>query len=157
MNLPAATRELYEQFIAEGSLCVMEGTYLDIGNYVVPDLDNFIQANGYDVRCMGYDTYNSKEFVAWYEANYGPFNIEKVIQGAKTESVPLGELKNFAEARLLLFDELLMQYAMGNCMVIEDTNGNLKLWKRRYDEKIDPVAAKMDAWISYKVNKEAFE
>lgn len=157
MQLDAARRELYEKFIAEGSLCVMEGTYLDIGNQVVHDLENFIQAMGYDVRAMGYDTYNSKEFLAWYEANYGPFNIEKVIQGAKTESVPLGEIKNFAEARLLLFDELLMQYAMGNCMVIQDTNGNLKLWKRRYEDKIDPVAAKMDAWIAYKVNKEAFE
>lgn len=157
MQLDAARREKYEEFIAEGSLGVMPGTYLDIANHVLPDLDTFIQNMGYDVRSMGYDTYNSKEFLAWYEANYGPFNIEKVIQGAKTESVPLGELKNLSEDRLLLFDEALMQYSMGNCMVIEDTNGNLKLWKRRYDDKIDPVAALMDAWISYKVNKEAFE
>lgn len=157
MQLDAARREKYEEFIAEGSLGVMPGTYLDIANHVLPDLDTFIQNTGYDVRAMGYDTYNSKEFLAWYEANYGPFNIEKVIQGAKTESVPLGELKNLSEDRLLLFDESLMQYSMGNCMVIEDTNGNLKLWKRRYDDKIDPVAALMDAWIAYKVNKEAFE
>jgi len=156
-QLPGATRQKYDEFIAEGSLCVMPGTYLDIGNQVNEDLDLFIQSNGYDVRSMGYDTYNSKEFLAWYESNYGPFNIEKVIQGAKTESVPLGEIKNLSEDRLILFDELLMQYAMGNCMVIEDTNGNLKLWKRRYDEKIDPVAALMDAWIAFKVNKEAFE
>lgn len=156
MQLPIASRLKYEEFIAEGSLCVMEGAVLDI-KLVCDDLDTFIQNQVFDVRCMGYDPYNSKEFLEWYEMSYGPFNIEKVIQGAKTESVPLGELKILSEDRLLIFDQMLMQYAMGNCMVIEDTNGNLKLYKRRYDEKIDNVAALMDAWISYKVNKEAFE
>jgi len=156
MKLQAAMRVKYDQFINEGSLIVMEGTVLDMMD-VYDDIDNHIIERGYDVRCFGFDPYNAKAFVERWEKENGPFGIEKVIQGAKTESVPLGELKQMAEDRLLLFDEELMTYAMGNCIVLEDTNGNRKLYKKRYDQKIDPVAATMDAYIAYKNNREAFE
>ena len=124
---------------------------------VYDDLDSFMIENGYDVRCFGFDPYNAREFVERWERENGPFGIEKVIQGAKTESVPLGELKKLAEARMLIFDESLMTFCMGNCITIEDTNGNRKLLKKRYDHKIDSVAAMMDAFIAYKHNKDAFE
>ena len=140
----------------EGSLMVLEGTVLDTMQ-VYEDLDQHIIERGYDVRCFGYDPYNAKDFVARYETENGPFGIVKVIQGAKTESVPLGELKDLAEDRLLLFDEELMSFAMGNCITLEDTNGNRKLFKKRYEQKIDAVAAMMDAYIAYKLNREAFE
>ena len=140
----------------EGSLIVLDGVVLNLED-VYDDLDNHILNMGYDVRCFGYDPYNAKEFVSRWEAENGPFGIEKVIQGAKTESVPLGELKNLAEERLLLFDEEIMSFAMGNCITLEDTNGNRKLLKKRAENKIDPVAAMMDAYIAYKLNKEAFE
>lgn len=156
MKLPAAMRMKYDQFIEEGSLIVLEGTVLDPME-VYEDLDNFIATSHYDVRCFGYDPYNAKDFVARWEQENGPFGIEKVIQGAKTESVPLGELKKLAEDRMLLFDEQLMTFCMGNCIAIEDTNGNRKLYKKRYDQKIDAVAAMMDAYIAYKLNKDAFE
>ena len=156
MKLPAALRAKYDSFMDEGSLVVLEGTVLDITE-VYDDLDAHIIERAYDVRCFGFDPYNAKEFVARWEIENGPFGIEKVIQGAKTESVPLGELKKLSEDRQLLFDEELMCFAMGNCIVMEDTNGNRKLLKKRYDEKIDPVAAMMDAYIAYKLNKEAFE
>ena len=156
MKLPAAMRTKYDQFMAEGSLIVLEGTVLDMMD-VFDDLDNHIIACDYDVRCFGYDPYNAKEFVARWEAENGPFGIEKVIQGVKTESVPLGELKTLAEERMLLFDEELMTFAMGNCITIEDTNGNRKLLKKRYEQKIDAVAAMMDAYVAYKHNKDAFE
>jgi phage terminase large subunit-like protein len=157
MKLPAAMRQKYEEFINEGSLHVMPGTILDIEQEVYEDLDRFIQASEYDIRALGYDPYNAKAFIARWEAENGPFGIEKVIQGAKTESVPLGEIKIMSEERLLIFDQSLMSFAMGNCITLEDTNGNRKLLKRRQDEKIDNVAALMDAWIAYKLNKEAFE
>ena len=124
---------------------------------VYEDLDNFIQEVGYDVRCFGFDPYNAKEFVERWEQENGPFGIEKVIQGARTESVPLGELKKLSEERMLLFDEELMTFTMGNCIVMEDTNGNRKLLKKRYDQKIDAVAAMMDAFVAFKINREAFE
>lgn len=155
-QLPAAMRVKYDQFMKEGSLIVMPGTILDVMQ-VYEDLDNFISECEYDVRCLGYDPYNAQKFVERWEQENGPFGIEKVIQGAKTESVPLGELKKLAEERLLLFDEELMTFAMGNCIAIEDTNGNRKLLKKRYDQKIDAVAAMMDAFIAYKLNREAFE
>ena len=155
-KLPAALRDKYEEFIKEGSLYVMEGTVLDM-MAVYEDLSNHIDERGYDVRCIGYDPYNAKDFVARWEVENGPFGIEKVIQGSKTESVPLGELKKLAEQRLLLFDESLMQFAMGNCITIEDTNGNRKLYKMRREQKIDAVAAMMDAFIAYKINRDAFE
>lgn len=155
-QLPAAMRVKYDQFMKEGSLIVMPGTILDVMQ-VYEDLDNFIAECEYDVRCLGYDPYNAQKFVERWEQENGPFGIERVIQGAKTESVPLGELKKLAEERLLLFDEELMTFAMGNCITIEDTNGNRKLLKRRYDQKIDAVAAMMDAFIAYKLNREAFE
>lgn len=155
-KLPLAMRAKYEQFIEEGSLIVLEGTVLDM-MAVYDDLDQHIADRGYDVRCFGFDPYNAKEFVARWETENGPFGIEKVIQGAKTESVPLGELKKLSEERMLLFDEELMSFAMGNCIVMEDTNGNRKLLKKRYEAKIDPVAAMMDAFVAYKLNKEAFE
>ena len=155
-KLPTAMRLKYEQFIDEGSLMVLEGTVLDMME-VYEDLDNFITEKEYDVRCFGYDPYNAKEFVTRWESENGPFGIEKVIQGAKTESVPLGELKKLSEERMLLFDQELMTFAMGNCITLEDTNGNRKLMKKRYDQKIDAVAAMMDAYIAYKLNKEAFE
>lgn len=156
MKLPSAMRTKYDQFINEGSLIVLNGTILDLMD-VYDDLDKHIIDCEYDVRCFGFDPYNAKEFVARWEAENGPFGIEKVIQGAKTESVPLGELKKLSEERMLLFDEELMTFAMGNCITIEDTNGNRKLLKKRYEAKIDPVAAMMDAFIAYKLNKEAFE
>ena len=155
-KLPAAIRMKYDQFIAEGSLIVMPGTVLDMME-VYEDLDNHIAQCDYDVRCFGYDPYNAKDFVARWESENGPFGIEKVIQGAKTESVPLGELKKLSEERMLLFDEELMTFAMGNCIVMEDTNGNRKLPKKRYDAKIDAVAAMMDAFVAYKLNREAFD
>lgn len=155
-KLPLAMRFQYEEFINEGSLIVLDGTVLDMMD-VYDDLDRHIEENGYDVRCFGFDPYNAKEFVDRWERENGPFGIVKVIQGARTESVPLGELKNMAEERMLLFDEELMKFAMGNCITSEDTNGNRKLHKKRRDQKIDNVAAMMDAYIAYKENKEAFE
>ena len=155
-KLPGALRHKYEEFIAEGSLHVLDGTILDMME-VYEDLDGFIQKERFDVRAFGFDPYNAKEFVARWEAENGPFGIEKVIQGSRTESVPLGELKNLSEARLLIFDQSLMTFAMGNCITLEDTNGNRKLLKKRQDEKIDNVAAAMDAFVAYKLNKEAFE
>lgn len=156
MKLPAAMRIKYDQFMAEGSLIVLEGTVLDMMD-VYEDLDNYISECGYDVRCLGFDPYNAKEFVARWEQENGPYGIEKVIQGAKTESVPLGELKKLSEERMLLFDEDLITFAMGNCITLEDTNGNRKLLKKRYEQKIDAVAAMMDAYIAYKLNRDAFE
>jgi phage terminase large subunit-like protein len=156
MKLPGAMRAKYEEFINEASLHVLEGTVLDMME-VYEDLDNFIESSSYDVRSLGFDPYNAKEFVARWEAENGPYAIEKVIQGAKTESVPLGELKILSEERLLIFDQALMSFAMGNAITLEDTNGNRKLLKKRQDEKIDNVAALMDAYIAYKANKEAFE
>lgn len=156
MKLPGAMRAKYEEFTQEGSLHVMEGSVLDMME-VYDDLDAFITKSEYDVRCLGFDPYNAKEFVTRWEAENGPFGIEKVIQGAKTESVPLGELKILAGERLLIFDELLMSWAMGNAITLEDTNGNRKLLKRRQDEKIDNVSALMDAYVAYKANKDAFE
>ena len=156
MKLQPAMRLKYDEFIKEGSLIVMPGTVLDMME-VYEDLDNHIIERGYDVRCFGYDPYNAKDFVERWEKENGPFGIEKVIQGAKTESVPLGELKKLAEDRLLYFDEELMTFAMGNCITLEDTNGNRKLYKKRYDQKIDAVAAMMDAYIAYKLNRDAFE
>lgn len=156
MKLPGAMRQKYEEFINEGSLHIMNGNILDIDE-VYEDLDRFIQTSEYDVRTLGYDPYNAKEFVARWTAENGPFGVEKVPQGAKTESVPLGEIKTMSEERLLIFDQALMSFAMGNAITIEDTNGNRKLLKRRQEEKIDNVAALMDAWIAFKANKEAFE
>ena len=156
MKLPSAMRCKYEEFVKEGSLIVLEGTVLDMME-VYDDLDNHIIESNYDVRCFGYDPYNAKAFVERWETENGPFGIEKVIQGAKTESVPLGELKKLAEERLLLFDEDLMTFAMGNCITIEDTNGNRKLLKMRREQKIDAVAAMMDAYVAFKINREAFE
>ena len=156
MKLQPAMRLKYDEFIKEGSLIVMPGTVLDMME-VYEDLDNHIIERGYDVRCFGYDPYNAKDFVERWEKENGPFGIEKVIQGAKTESVPLGELKKLAEDRLLYFDEELITFAMGNCITLEDTNGNRKLYKKRYDQKIDAVAAMMDAYIAYKLNRDAFE
>lgn len=155
-QLPAAMRVKYDQFMKEGSLIVMPGTILDMMQ-VYEDLDNYISECEYDVRCLGFDPFNAREFVERWERENGPFGIEKVIQGARTESVPLGELKKLAEERLLLFDEELMSFAMGNCITIEDTNGNRKLLKKRYDQKIDAVAAMMDAFVAFKLNREAFE
>lgn len=155
-KLPGAMRLKYDEFMEEGSLIVLEGTVLDMTE-VYDDLDNHIIDRGYDVRCFGFDPYNAREFVERWESENGPFGIEKVIQGAKTESVPLGELKKLAEDRMLLFDEELMTFAMGNCITLEDTNGNRKLLKKRYEQKIDAVAAMMDAYVAYKLNKEAFE
>ena len=156
MNLPGAMREKYEEFTHEGSLIVLDGTVLDMDE-VYEDLDKYIQDSQYDVRCFGFDPYNAKTFVERWEAENGPFGIEKVIQGSKTESVPLGELKTLAEDRMLLFDQQLMSWTLGNCVTIEDTNGNRKLLKKRHDQKIDNVAAMMDAYVAYKANKEAFE
>lgn len=156
MKLPAAMRAKYDQFMKEGSLVVMPGTVLDMME-VYEDLDQYIAESEYDVRCFGFDPYNAREFVERWERENGPFGIEKVIQGAKTESVPLGELKKLSEERMLLFDEELMSFAMGNCIALEDTNGNRKLLKKRYDQKIDAVAAMMDAYVAFKLNREAFE
>lgn len=155
-KLPGAMRAKYDEFIAEGSLIVMPGTVLDMME-VYEDLDHHIITCEYDVRAFGYDPYNAREFVQRWEQENGPFGIEKVIQGAKTESVPLGELKKLAEQRALLFDEQLMSFAMGNAITIEDTNGNRKLLKKRYEAKIDPVASMLDAFVAWKLNKEAFE
>ena len=155
-KLPGAMRMKYDEFMAEGSLIVMSGTVLDLDD-VYDDLDNHIADKNYDVRCFGYDPYNARAFVERWESENGPFGIEKVIQGAKTESVPLGELKKLAEDKALLFDEELMCFTMGNCITLEDTNGNRKLLKKRYDQKIDAVAAMMDAYVAYKLNKDAFE
>lgn len=155
-KLPLAMRNKYEEFLEEGSLVVLEGAILDL-NIVYDDLDQFITDNQYDVRTVGFDPYNAREFIQRWEQENGPYGIEKVIQGAKTESVPLGELKNLAGERMLLFDEKLMQYTMGNAITIEDTNGNRKLLKRRYEQKIDNVSAMMDALVAYKLNKEMFE
>ena len=156
MKLPPAMRVKYNDFMQEGSLIVLEGIVLDMME-VYDDLDNHINERGYDVRSFGFDPYNAKEFVERWESENGPFGIEKVIQGAKTESVPLGELKKLSEERMLLFDEALMTFTMGNCITLEDTNGNRKLLKKRYDQKIDAVAAMMDGYVAYKLNKEAFE
>lgn len=155
-KLPAAMRLKYDQFMKEGSLVVLDGTVLDLMD-VYDDLDEHIQHCGYDVRCFGFDPYNARSFVERWETENGPFGIEKVIQGVKTESVPLGELKKLAEDRLLIFDEELMSFAMGNCITIEDTNGNRKLLKMRREQKIDNVSALMDAFVAYKLNKDAFE
>ena len=156
MKLPSAMRAKYDEFMKEGSLIVLEGTILDMME-VYDDLDQHIIDMQYDVRCFGFDPYNAREFVERWERENGPFGIEKVIQGAKTESVPLGELKNLSEQRMLIFDEQLMSYAMGNAITLEDTNGNRKLLKKRYEAKIDPVAAMLDAFVAWKLNKEAFE
>jgi phage terminase large subunit-like protein len=156
MKLPPAMRSKYDEFIDEGSLIIMPGTVLDM-DQVYDDLDSHIVEQEYDVRSFGYDPYNAKDFVNRWTMENGPFAVEKVIQGARTETVPLGELKKLAEERLLLFDEELMTFTMGNCITLEDTNGNRKLLKKRYEHKIDNVAAMMDAWVSYKLNKEAFE
>lgn len=155
MKLPPAMRQKYNDFMDEGSLIVLEGTVLDMME-VYEDLDKHIIDKGYDVRSFGFDPYNAREFVERWTTENGPFGVEKVIQGAKTESVPLGELKKLSEDRLLLFDEELMSYAMGNCITLEDTNGNRKLLKKRYEQKIDAVAALMDAYVAYKLNKDAF-
>ena len=155
-KLPGAMREKYNEFMDEGSLIVLEGTVLDMME-VYDDLDKHILDCEYDVRCFGYDPYNAKEFIARWESENGPFGIEKVIQGARTESVPLGELKKLSEERMIIFDEKLMSFTMGNCITMEDSNGNRKLLKQRYDHKIDAVAAMMDAYVAYKLNKDAFE
>ena len=156
MKLPSAMKNKYREFLDEGSLIVLDGTVLDMME-VYEDLDNHIVESDYDVRCFGFDPYNAKEFVERWEAENGPFGVVKVQQGVKTETVPLGELKTLSEERMLLFDEELMSFAMGNCVTIEDTNGNRKLLKKRREQKIDNVAAMMDAYIAYKANKEAFE
>ena len=156
MKLPAAMRLKYDEFIEEGSLIIMEGSILDMME-VYDDLDAFIIDSEYDVRCFGYDPYNAKEFVERWCRENGPFGVEKVKQGVKTESVPLGELKHLSEERMLLFDEELMMFAMGNCITMEDSNGNRKLLKKRYEQKIDAVAAMLDAFVAYKLNRENFE
>ena len=155
-KLPEAMRRKYEQFMQEGTLAVMSGTVLDMMQ-VYDDLDNFIAESNYDVRCVGYDPYKAKDFIESWGRENGEYGIEKVIQGSRTESVPLGELKKLSQQRKLLFDEALMQFAMGNCVVVEDTNGNRKLLKIRYDQKIDAVAAMMDAYVAWKLNREMFE
>ena len=156
MKLPSAMRSKYDEFMNEGSLIVLEGTILDMME-VYEDLDQFIIDRQYDVRSFGFDPYNAREFVERWERENGSFGIEKVIQGVKTESVPLGELKNLSEQRMLIFDEQLMSYAMGNAITIEDTNGGRKLLKKRYEAKIDPVASMLDAFVAWKLNKDAFE
>ena len=155
-KLPSAMRHKYDDFMAEGSLIVMDGTVLDM-MAVYEDLDAHVSDRGYDVRSVGFDPYNAKDFIARWQTENGTFGIEKVIQGARTESVPLGELKKLSEQRLLIFDEGLMTFAMGNCITLEDTNGNRKLWKKRHEQKIDAVAAMMDAYVAYKINRESFE
>lgn len=154
-KLPSSMRLKYENFINEGSLIIMDGTILDMME-VYDDLDRYISDSSYDVRAFGFDPYNAKAFVARWEQENGPMGIEKVPQGSRTESVPLGELRNLAEQRLLLFDQELMEFAMGNCITMEDTNGNRKLLKARYSQKIDAVAAMMDAFVAYKVHKDQF-
>lgn len=155
-KLPGAMRLKYDEFRVEGTLVIIDGAVLDM-MVVYDDLDEYIQKSEYDVRCFGFDPYNAREFVSRWEQENGPFGIEKVIQGVKTESVPLGELKLLAEERLLLFDEKLMSFTMGNCITLEDTNGNRKLYKKRYEHKIDNVAAMLDGYVAYKLNKDAFE
>lgn len=155
-KLTVSMRQKYNQFLDEGSLIVLDGTVLDI-NDVYDDLNRFVEDSAYDVCCFGYDPYNAKEFVNRWEMENGPYCVEKVIQGAKTESVPLGELKHMAENRMLLFDQQAMSFCMGNCIVLTDTNGNQKLYKLRYEAKIDAVAALMDAWVAYKLHKDEFE
>ena len=155
-KLPLAMRLKYQEFIDEGSLTVLEGTVLDLTD-VYDDLDTYITEMEYDIRSVGYDPYNAQSFINRWEEENGPFGIVKVIQGVKTESVPLGELKKLSEERMLLFDEALMTFAMGNCIVMEDTNGNRKLLKKRHEAKIDAVAAMMDAFVAWKLNKDAFE
>ena len=155
-DLPGAMRLKYDEFRDEGTLIILDGAVLDMMT-VYEDLDDYIQKSQYDVRCFGFDPYNAKEFVERWEQENGPFGIEKVIQGVKTESVPLGELKLLAGERMLIFDEKLMQFTMGNCIALEDTNGNRKLYKKRYEHKIDNVAAMLDAYVAYKLNKDAFE
>ena len=155
-KLPSALHDLYDKFLQEGSVVVLDGTVLDMTE-VYNDLEVFLDQTGYEVRCVGYDPYNAKEFMERWCTENGSFGVEKVIQGARTESVPLGELKKMAADRLIIFDEEVMKFALGNCIAIEDTNGNRKLQKKRYDQKIDPVAAMMDAYISYKLNKDAFD
>ena len=155
VKLPQAMRMKYEQFLDEGSLQVLDGAVLDMME-VYDDLDRYIIDSSYDVRCMGYDPYNAREFVERWSSENGPYGVEKVIQGAKTESVPLGELKILSEDRALIFDQELMTFAMGNCIALEDTNGNRKLMKKRYEQKIDAVAAMMDAYVAYKINREEF-
>jgi phage terminase large subunit-like protein len=155
-RLPSAMRMKYNEFLNEGSLVVMPGTVLDMVD-VYDDLWRFIETCDYDVRCLGYDPYNAKDFIQKWEQDNGSYGIEKVIQGAKTESVPLGELKKLSEERMILFDEALMTFAMGNCIVLEDTNGNRKLYKKRYEQKIDAVAAMMDAYVAYKVYRDEFD
>ncbi len=157
LRLPGATRGKYEEFMSEGTLIVMPGTVLNM-NEIYDDLDHYINEEAtYEVLCFGYDPYNAREFVERWCTENGDFGVEKVIQGAKTESVPLGELRDLAEDRKLLFDEKLMSYTMGNCITIEDTNGNRKLLKKRYEHKIDNVAAMMDAWVAYKLHREVFD
>ena len=156
-KLPNSMKNKYQEFLEEGSLQVLEGTVLDLKNDVYEDLDAFIERQKYDVRCFGFDPYNAREFVERWEQDNGPYGIEKVIQGARTESVPLGELKKLSVERMLIFDQAIMMFTMGNAITVEDTNGNRKLLKRRYDEKIDNVSALLDAWVAFKLNKEAFE
>lgn len=155
-KLPAAMRIKYDEFLLEGSLIVLDCTVLDMME-VYDDLDAHVIDRAYDVRCVGYDPYNAKEFMTRWELENGPFGIEKVPQGVKTETVPLGEIKTLSEERMLLFDEGLMTFTMGNCITLEDTNGGRKLFKKRYEQKIDAVAALMDAYVAYKANKDAFE
>lgn len=157
MGLPGAMRTKYDEFVAEGSLQVMPGTVLDLEREVYDDLEKFIEESEYDVRSVGYDPYGAKGFMGRYERENGPFGLEKVIQGARTESVPLGELKLLATDRLLIFDQILMQFCMGNAVVLEDTNNNRKLSKARRSQKIDSVSAMLDAWVAFKLNKESFE
>ena len=156
VKLRGAMRAKYDEFIKEGTLIVLPGVVLDFMD-VYMDLDAYIETQGYDVLALGYDPYQAKTFVDQWIKDNGPFGVEKVIQGARTESVPLGEIKKLAEERMLIFDEVLMMFAMGNAIIIEDTNGNRKLWKGRREDKIDNVAALMDAWVAYKLHKEAFE
>ena len=156
MKLPGAMRTKYEQFLSEGSLHVLDGSILDMMT-VYDDLDAFIINSEFDVRCVGFDPYNAKEFMTRWESENSSFGIEKVIQGAKTESVPLGELKILSEERKLIFDQELMSFAMGNAITLEDTNGNRKLLKKRAQDKIDNVAALMDAYVAFKANKDTFE
>ena len=156
MKLPSAMREKYNEFLNEGTLIVMDGTILDL-DAVYDDLDAHIIERDYDVRSVGYDPYGAREFVKRWVSENGQFGVEKVIQGAKTESIPLGELKKLAEDRLLYFDEQMMSFNMGNCVILQDTNGNKKLFKKRRDQKIDSVASAMDALVAYKLNKDAFE
>lgn len=155
MSLKSAAREKYNDFIKEGTLIVMPGTILDM-NEIYEEINKHIDDNQYDVRSVGYDPYNAKEFIERWNKEYGTFGVEKVIQGSKTETVPLGEIKAMAEDRLLIFDEEIMQFSMGNCVVLEDTNGNRKLYKLRREQKIDNVSAMMDAYVAWKLHKEDF-